>query len=197
MVDSEWLIHGGDGRQYKPEDYLTAFTHFVNENADQIAALQILLARPSGWGTGALGELRTKLRQTPISFTEDNLQRAHQVRYHKALADIISMVKHAAKSEEPLLTAEERVTRAVATVTAGEAYTEEQRQWLGRIQGASGGEPVDGAGAFRRGSHPVPRWRLGQGQQGVQQQPGYVAVAAERSSCGLKRRFPYAWLVNH
>ena len=44
------------------------------------------------------------------------------------------MVKHAAKSEEPLLTAEERVTRAVATVTGEEAYTEEQRQWLDRIR---------------------------------------------------------------
>ncbi len=134
VVESEWLIHGGDGKAYKPEDYLTAFTRFVNENADEIEAIKILLARPSEWSTGALGELRTKLKQTPVSFTEDNLQRAHQVRYHKALADIISMVKHAAKSEEPLLTAEERVTRAIATVTAGEAYTEEQRQWLDRIK---------------------------------------------------------------
>ena len=134
VVESEWLIHGGDGKAYKPEDYLTAFTQFVNENADEIEAIQILLARPSGWNTGALGELRAKLRQTPVSFTEDNLQRAHQVRYHKALADIVSMVKHAAKSEEPLLTAEERVTRAIATVTADKDYTEEQRQWLDRIK---------------------------------------------------------------
>lgn len=134
IVASEWLIHGGDGKAYKPEDYLTAFTRFVNDNADEIEAIQILLARPSGWNTGVLGELRAKLKQSPVSFTEDNLQRAHRIRYHKALADIISMVKHAAKTEEPLLTAEERVARAVATVTADEDYTEEQRQWLDRIK---------------------------------------------------------------
>jgi hypothetical protein len=33
---------------------------------------------------------------------------------HAALADIISMVKYAAREEEPLLTAEERMARAAA-----------------------------------------------------------------------------------
>jgi hypothetical protein len=35
--------------------------------------------------------------------------------YHKALVDIISMVKHAAREDEPLYTAEQRVTRATLT----------------------------------------------------------------------------------
>ena len=33
------------------------------------------------------------------------LQKAHKLVYNKALADIISMVKHAARDEEPILTA--------------------------------------------------------------------------------------------
>ena len=44
------------------------------------------------------------------------------------------MVKHAAREEEPLLTAPERVERAFARVTAGRQFTEEQQKWLSRIR---------------------------------------------------------------
>ena len=59
--------------------------------------------------TDALSELRRKLSTTPERFTPENLEKAHAARYHKSLVDIISMVKHAAREEEPLLTASERV----------------------------------------------------------------------------------------
>jgi hypothetical protein len=48
--------------------------------------------------------------------------------------DIISMVKHAAKTQAPLLTAPERVTRAFQTVTKGQTFTVDQQNWLDRIQ---------------------------------------------------------------
>jgi type I restriction enzyme R subunit len=38
-VASQWLIRGADGREYKPEDYLTAFARFVQENPVSIANL--------------------------------------------------------------------------------------------------------------------------------------------------------------
>jgi type I restriction enzyme R subunit len=56
------------------------------------------------------------------------------VRHHKALADIISLVKKAVDEGAPLLTAEERVNQALAQVTAGQTFTEEQQRWLGRIR---------------------------------------------------------------
>ena len=60
-------------------------------------AIRILLDRPRDWGTDALAELQREARATtPQRFTVENLQKAHAVRYHKALVDIISMVKHAA-----------------------------------------------------------------------------------------------------
>ena len=132
-VTSQWLVREG-GKEYKPEDYLSAFSRFVTENSDQIAALKILLDRPAEWGTNALKELRQTLMSAPEHFTLSNLQRAHQVRYHKALADIISMVKHAAREQEPLLTAAERVARAFETVTASQDFTAEQQQWIDRIR---------------------------------------------------------------
>jgi type I restriction enzyme, R subunit len=132
-VGSEWLIRDGAGQEYKPDDYLEAFERFVKENRTQIEAIRILLDRPRDWSGTALAELRQKLVQSRYRFTVENLRRAHEVHYHKALADIISMIKRAADSRHPLLTAEERVDRAFEKLTVGRTFTAEQRLWLDRI----------------------------------------------------------------
>jgi type I restriction enzyme R subunit len=132
-VTSEWLVRES-GLEYKPAHYLTAFARFVQENPLPIEAIRILLDRPQDWSTDALDELRQKLATTPQRFTLDNLEKAHAARYHKNLVDIISMVKHAARQEELLLTAPERVERAFAKITAGRQFTEDQQKWLDRIR---------------------------------------------------------------
>src|ERR1039457_1240504 len=53
-VSSEWLVRGADGNQYKPEDYITAFAHFVRENPAHVEAIRILLDHPQEWSTQAL-----------------------------------------------------------------------------------------------------------------------------------------------
>jgi type I restriction enzyme R subunit len=134
MVTSEWLVKGADGKEYKPEDYLSAFARFVRENPVHIKAISILLRRPREWNTTALTELRQKLAATPERFSIENLQKAHQLHYKKALVDIISMVKHAADEQQPLYTAEERVKLAFDKVTAGKTFTAEQQAWLRLIE---------------------------------------------------------------
>ncbi len=100
------------GKEYqKPEDYLVSFARFVKENKEQIEAIRILLEKPKDWKTEALNDLRKKL--VTNDFSEKELQKAHKLVYHKDLADIISMVKHAAKDEEPIFTAGERVDKAL------------------------------------------------------------------------------------
>lgn len=115
----------------RPEDYLDAFARFVRENPDQIAAIQILQQRPRDWRTEVLNELRTQLARH--KFSERELQKAHK-QVHNKLADIISIVKHAARQEEPIYSAIERVDRALATVRAGKSFSAEQEQWLGYIR---------------------------------------------------------------
>jgi type I restriction enzyme R subunit len=134
IVSSSWLIRDGKGNEYKPEDYLTAFARFVAENEDKIDAIRILLDRPKDWSTDALSDLRRKLAAAPERYTVENLEKAHEMHYHKALIDIISMVKHAVRDQEPLLTAAERVRRAMEKVTEGRSFTDEQRKWLDRIR---------------------------------------------------------------
>lgn len=125
-VTSEEVITDSRG-PFSPREYISSFVRFVRENKDRIEAIKILLERPSDWSTEALYELRKVLKAN--HFSEKNLRRA----YHKELADIISLIKHAIR-EEPLLTAEERVERAFAKITWGKRFTEEQRRWLELIK---------------------------------------------------------------
>ncbi len=46
-VTSEYVFRTNDGRELKPDDYITAFSQFVRENPAQIAAIRILLDRPA------------------------------------------------------------------------------------------------------------------------------------------------------
>ena len=133
-VSSEYLVRDGVGKEHKPEDYLVLFSRFVRENPEHIEAIRILLERPADWSTQALTELRQKLATTPERFTIDVLQKVHQACYQKSLIDVISMVKHAAEEQSPLLTAEERAAQAIAAVSAGKTFTPEQQQWLDRIR---------------------------------------------------------------
>lgn len=126
-VSSEAMIRVGAEYQ-QPEDYLDSFSRFVRENPEHIDAIRILLERPKDWKTDALKELREKLALN--QFPENELRKAHKLVYHKALADIISMVKHAAREEEEIFSAEERVDRALQRVTTDKAFTEEQKKWL-------------------------------------------------------------------
>ena len=131
---SEWLIRDANGKEYRPDDYLTAFAGFVRDNPAKVEGIQILLYRPKDWGATALAELRQKLQVAPEYFTEENLQKAHVALYSKARVEIISMVKHAADTMELLLTAEERVDRAVMKITSGRDLNADQALWMDRIR---------------------------------------------------------------
>lgn len=128
-VSSEFLFRTSDGRDLKPQDYLIAFERFVKENPERIEAINILLNRPQDFRTAELRELRMKLASRPERFTEENLRRAYQ----RELADIISMVRHAAL-DEPLLDAPERVDRALQRFREGKTFTPEQEKWLELIR---------------------------------------------------------------
>ncbi len=128
-VKSEYVFRTIDGQELKIDDYITRFVQFVKENPEHIEAISIVLNKPNDWNTQALKELKKSLRQRPERFTEDNLRRA----YKYPLADIISIVKHAAK-EEPLLSAKERVDLAIDKVFGSLTLTERQKQWVELIR---------------------------------------------------------------
>ena len=131
-VSSMVLFEAEDKYGLKPEDYLVAFSKFIKSKEQEIQAITILLNKPKYWNTHALNELRNKLKES--KYDEANLQKAHRIVYHKNTVDIISMVKHAAKETEPLLSPEERVNKAILTVTAGKHLNDEQQKWMEYIR---------------------------------------------------------------
>jgi type I restriction enzyme R subunit len=80
-----------------------------------------------------LKDLKVALATKPDSlvgkFSEKCLRRA----YAKELADIISIIRHAAKRDE-LLTAEQRVNKAFMKVKSDRRFNEEQEKWLELIR---------------------------------------------------------------
>ena len=133
-VSSVHILRDIAGTEYKADDYLRVFSDFVKKNEAHIDAVRILLDRPTSWSPAALKELSEKLARSRYRFTRQNLQKAHEVRYSKSLVDIISMVRHAADEQAPLLTAAERVERAFMKVTAGKTFSADQEKWLDRIR---------------------------------------------------------------
>jgi type I restriction enzyme R subunit len=130
---SSSILFEAEGRfDLQPADYLLAFSEFVKHNETQIAAIGILLNKPKDWNTNALNELKQKLKEN--SYDEANLQKAHKIVYHKDTVDIISMVKHAAKETEPLLSPDERVNQAIQKVIAGKDLNIEQLKWMEYIK---------------------------------------------------------------
>jgi type I restriction enzyme R subunit len=119
------------GKWEKPEDYLEAFAKFVHDNVNQFEALRILLKRPQDWNPDVLVKLRRVLRTN--DYDEKLLRRAHERVNHKVLADLISIIKRAADEQEPLLTAAERVTKALEEMRAFHTFNPEQEKWLGLI----------------------------------------------------------------
>jgi type I restriction enzyme R subunit len=70
----------------------------------------------------------------PEHFSEEKLEKAIELSKHKALVDIISMVKAAADESSPLLTAVERVDAAIAKSLDGRPLTQAQCRWMDRIR---------------------------------------------------------------
>lgn len=129
MVESEFLFKTIDGKSLRPSEYIKEFQQYIKTNPDHIEALEILLKRPKDFDTEALKELRDRLAHYSHRFTESNLRRA----YKFALADIISIVKHAV-DDIPLITAEERIDIALKRVTKGQEFKPEQEEWLELIR---------------------------------------------------------------
>lgn len=130
-VVSEPLFKYGDN-QGKPADYLNAFSVFIQANKEKMEALAILFKNPRRWNNQVLQEIRQFLKQH--AFDEAQVSKAHQCSGYHALADIISMIRHADNAQNPLLTAEERVDNVIAKLRATHAFNAEQQRWLSYIR---------------------------------------------------------------
>lgn len=115
----------------RPEDFLDAFTRFVRENVNHIAALNIVVQRPQELTREELRQLRLEL--DAAGFTDSKIKRAWvDAKNEDIAASIIGYIRQAAIGD-PLIPYADRVRTAVAAIQAQRPWTEVQRNWIRRI----------------------------------------------------------------
>jgi type I restriction enzyme R subunit len=134
----------------KARQTIAAFETFIQENKDEITALQILFGKPrfqTQLTFEQVKELAERLQQPPNSWTTEGLWRAYaqverdRVRglsQPRVLADVVALVRHAVSPDGQLAPYPELVqTRyqewLAAQEAAGKTFTAEQRWWLDEI----------------------------------------------------------------
>src|SRR6185436_15411553 len=142
--------HGYGEGNTRPEDYLAAFTTFVNEQRNQLAALMVVCTRPRDLTRAQLRELQLKL--TAAGYSEAKLRTAwRDWKNQDIAATIIGFIRQRALGS-PLVAYSERVDRAVAKVLAAGTWTGPQKRWLERIAEQLKKEVVVDEEAFAKGA---------------------------------------------
>jgi type I restriction enzyme R subunit len=133
----------------KARSLITIFRQFIEDNRDEIEALQILYSRPyrAGLRFGQVKELAKAIQQPPHALHPERLWLAYEAiepekvrgRGGKQLVDVVALVRHALEPESPLapigVTVEERYQAwLVEQSAAGAEFTVEQRRWLDAIK---------------------------------------------------------------
>jgi type I restriction enzyme R subunit len=115
----------------KPEDYLQAFSSFIRDNINKVAALQVVTTRPRDLTREDLRTLRLLLAER--GFDEAALRTAWKdARNEDIAASIIGYIRQAAIGS-PLIPFEERVNRAVGRIRLSRRWSANQVRWLDRL----------------------------------------------------------------
>jgi len=127
-----------------------SFRAFLEENRDEITALQILFGQPYGQREltfEQIKELAGRIERPPNSWTTEALWKAYArleqdkvrgVGAKRVLTDLVSLVRHAVQLEDELVPYPEQVQQRyeawlAAQEAEGRAFSEEQRWWLDQI----------------------------------------------------------------
>ena len=123
----------GYGDAVKPEDYLQEFRAFIDNNLNEIAALNIIATRPRDLTRKSLKELKLILDRN--GFSETMLNTAWKNMTNEDIAaDIISFIRQKSLGDA-LISKEERITNAINKVKKTHPdLTKVQLGWLDRIE---------------------------------------------------------------
>ncbi len=121
------------GGATKPEDYLKEFRDFIDNNMNQIAALNIVATRPKELTRAELKELKLTLDRN--NFSKTMLQTAwKQMTNEEIAADIISFIRQRSMGDA-LISKEERIHNAIVkTKSAHPDMSKIQIGWLDKIE---------------------------------------------------------------
>lgn len=116
----------------KPDDYISGFKTFIEENRNKIAALNIICTNPKELDRKSLKQLKLELDMA--GFNSRTLNTAwKEAKNEDIAADIISYIRTMAM-DTSLISHEERIKRAVDKVRKQREWTKVQQRWLDRFE---------------------------------------------------------------
>ncbi len=164
-----------------------SFREFLEENRDEIIALQILFQQPYGQQRLSFEQIKAlaeQIEQPPNAWTTEELWEAYArleqdkvrgVGAKRVLTDLVALVRHAVQLEDELVPYPEQVQARyrdwlAAQEEAGRTFSEEQRWWLDRIAEtivvnlSARPEDFQHGALFDRGGWPAARQTFGENQ---------------------------------
>lgn len=116
----------------KPEDYIESFKKYIEENRNEIIALNILYTKPTELDRKSLKELKMILDKN--GFTEQRLNTAWKASTNKEIAaDIIAYIRTLSMGL-PMVTPEERIKNAIQKVKKLYTWSKIQMNWIDRFE---------------------------------------------------------------
>jgi type I restriction enzyme R subunit len=150
-VSADEVISAGYSRDATERARATveSFRQFIEENRDEVAALQILYSRPQSQRLTytEIKELANAIARPPRAWTPDSLWDAYEAldasrvygSGHRILTDLVQLVRFALEQEEELVPFPEIVRERyeawlLQQENAGRMFSAEQLVWLERIR---------------------------------------------------------------
>lgn len=131
--EDELISHtrGYGNQDARPEDYLDAFSNYVQTNINEIAALKIICTRPRELTRDSLKSLLLTLDRE--GYTVQQLNTAiSQLTNEEMAADIISLIRRYAIGSV-LISHEARIRKAVDRLRKAHTFTMQEQNWIKRI----------------------------------------------------------------
>lgn len=122
----------GYGNADKPEDYIEGFKNFVDENRNQIAAINIICNKPEELDRKSLKDLRLVLDEKGYSETKLNTA-WKSMKNTEVAADIIAYIRMLSLGTD-LIPPEIRIKNAIAKIKQRQTWNAVQLKWIDRFE---------------------------------------------------------------
>lgn len=125
-------VKRGYGNAEKPEDYIEGFKKFVEENANTIAAINIIRTKPEELDRKSLKELKILLDEK--GYNETSLNTAWKSTKNQDIAaDIIAYIRTLSLGTD-LISPEQRVKNAIQKIKQKQSWNAVQLKWIERFE---------------------------------------------------------------
>lgn len=132
--EDELISHtrGYGNQDARPEDYLDAFSSYIQNSINEIAALKVICSRPRDLTRDGLKSLLLTLDRE--GYTVQQLNTAiSQLTNEEMAADIISLIRRYAIGSA-LISHEERIKKAVDRLRKAHTFTMQEQNWIKRME---------------------------------------------------------------